>query len=364
MPKHAHGANLFELERLYHFSLDEIMDFSSNVNPLGPSQKALDQVAQNADKASVYPDPAYVDLKAEISAYCHARPDHILLGSGTTQLIKDYIQFIHPKKALINSPCYSEYENELKLVGAQVQEYKLDYRQNFRVDMDYLVDYINKEEIDLYVITNPNNPTGTILDRVDLERILKETQAHILIDETYIEFTDKAVYSAIPLASKYPQFLVVRSTSKFFSSPGIRLGYGVTSDGACLDQLQEKSTLWGINIFAEMMGRTMFSDEDYKAKTFNLIAREKEDMISALEALDEIKVFPSYANFVLCKIKKEGVQAAQLRQALLPQKMVIRDCASFKNLDGRFFRFCILAPEANRLLIRAIYDFFGKDYDR
>lgn len=360
MKKASHGANLFEIQRVYGFSIDEIMDFSSNVNPLGPSPLALEAVQENVDQASVYPDPAYVDLRAEISAYAHAQPDNLLLGSGTTDLIKNYIHYISPKKALINSPCYSEYERELDMVGAQVHDYKLDYYRNFTVDVDYLIGYINKNNIDLYVITNPNNPTGTILSRIDIERILRETQASLLIDETYIEFTDKAVYSAIPLASKHQNILVVRSTSKFFSTPGIRLGYGVTSDPACLEALEGKSILWGINIFAEIMGRVMFSDEDYKAKTYNLIAKEKEKMIAGLEALEEVKVFPSYANFVLCKITQEGTTAQDLREALLPKKMVIRDCSSFTNLDERFFRFCILDPEANHLLLEGIYDFFGK----
>ncbi|MCD1147601.1 aminotransferase class I/II-fold pyridoxal phosphate-dependent enzyme [Peptoniphilus sp. KCTC 25270] len=360
MKKDKHGVNLFELQRKYNFDVDEVMDFSSNVNPIGPSKKALQYLRENLDQASVYPDPEYVDLLKEISNYTHANPEHILLGSGTTNLIKDFIHYVNPKRALLNSPCYSEYENELNLIGSEVFHYNLDYHRNFTVSVDEVIEIIQKNSIELYVITNPNNPTGTILNRVDIERIVEATNIPILIDETYIEFTDRSVYSCSAFAATNPNIFVVRSTSKFFATPGIRLGYAITSNQKVLDSMGKNFSLWGINIFAEMMGKVMFSDETYKAVTYNHIQREKDKMISALETVEQLKVFPSYGNFVLVKIKDRSATAKELREFLLPRKIVIRDCSNFKNLDERFFRFCILSKEANDLLIQGVYEFFGK----
>ena len=359
MKKDKHGVNLFELQRKYNFDVDEVMDFSSNVNPIGPSKKALNYVKENIEQASVYPDPEYVDLLKEIAKYSHADPEHILLGSGTTNLIKDYIHYIHPQRALLNSPCYSEYENELNLIDAEILHYNLDYKRHFTIDVTEIIDLIKENDIQLYVLTNPNNPTGTILNRVAVEKIVEATGVNILVDETYIEFTDKSVYSSAPLAATNDKIFVVRSTSKFFACPGIRLGYGITSNQEVYQAMGKNFSLWGINIFAEMMGKIMFSDETYKAVTYNHIQREKEKMISALESIDQLKVFPSYGNFVLVKIKDQNVTAADLREFLLPKKIVIRDCSSFKNLDERFFRFCILSTEANDLLIKGISEFFN-----
>ena len=116
--------------------------------------------------------------------------------------------------------------------------------------------------------------------------------------------------------------------------------------------------MWGINAMADVMGRVMFQDAAFREESFRLIQREKAKVIAALEANDALKVFPSYGNFVLVKIIDRRHGAADLREALLAQKMVIRDCSNFKNLDERFFRFCLLDPESNEALVKAIDDFF------
>lgn len=352
--KDKHGVNLFELQRKYHFSPEEVMDFSSNINPLGTSKKALDYLAKNLDKVSVYPDPEYVELKKAISAYSHAGEENIILGSGTTNLIADYIRIVGPKRALLNSPCYSEYENELRKQNATVYHYNLSHENDFVIDPEDLIKTIRRDNIDLYVLTNPNNPTGTILTREQVAHILEETGVKMLIDETYIEFTNKKKYSCTSLAETQNNLLVVRGTSKFFATPGIRLGYGILSHDKIEEEMNSNFNLWDINIFAEMMGRHMFGDMEYQDRVYRHIQDEKDYMVEELSQLEELKVYPSYGNFVLCKILTDRIDAGELREKLLPEKMVIRNCASFKNLDETFFRFCILSKEANRLLIRGI----------
>lgn len=358
--KDKHGANLFDLQRKYGFKPEEIMDFSSNINPLGPSKKALAHLRENLDKVSVYPDPDYVELKKAIASYAHAGEEHIVLGSGTTNLIADYIRIIGPKRALLNSPCYSEYENELNKQGANIYHYDLDHTKDFVIDVDDVIDMIRRENIDLYVLTNPNNPTGTILTREEIRRILEETGVKMLVDETYIEFTNKKKYSCTSLAQEHPGLLVVRSTSKFFASPGIRLGYGIISHGEIRDEMYQNFNLWAINIFADILGQHMFYDIEYQDKVYAHIQREKDKMVKFISGLKDVKVYPSYGNFVLCKILRDDLTAGELREKLLREKMIIRDCVTFKNLDEHFFRFCILSTEANDLLLQSLEKVFGK----
>lgn len=117
MKRNRHGADLYALEKKYHYRPEDIRDFSSNINPLGPSPKALDAAAKNIRALCRYPDPEYRKLKAAIADYVHVSPEEILLGSGTSELIQAAIHSIHPRRALLNSPCYSEYERELKKIG-------------------------------------------------------------------------------------------------------------------------------------------------------------------------------------------------------------------------------------------------------
>lgn len=118
-----HGANLYDLSSQYGFSKEDFMDFSSNINPFGSSKLAKKYVVNNIDKVSVYPDPEYIELKTSISNYCNCSIDNILLGSGATELISSFIETINPKKSLLLSPAYSEYEKELSKIGCNITKY-------------------------------------------------------------------------------------------------------------------------------------------------------------------------------------------------------------------------------------------------
>ncbi|EFI41713.1 histidinol-phosphate transaminase [Peptoniphilus sp. oral taxon 386] len=357
--KDNHGANIFELSRKYNFNPKEILDFSSNINPLGTSKRALQYLKDNLELVSAYPDSKYYALKEEISKFTSADQSDIFLGSGTTQLIREYTALVKPKKAMLFSPCYSEYENELKKHNSKIYFYNLSEENNFEVDVDNLILTVNTEKIELLTFANPNNPTGTILSREQIEKILSSTDVKLLLDETYVEFTNKNNFSSIPLTKKYKNLFVIRGVSKFFAAPGIRLGYGITSDEDSKMKLNENSMLWGINIFADLMGRVMFSDSKYQSDVFEFIKRERNYLLRELSSMPEIKVFKSEGNFILCKILTDAA-AHDLREHLLTKAMVIRDCSSFKNLNEKYFRFCILNEEDNKKLIAEIKKFFNK----
>lgn len=356
--RNKHGANLFELSRTYNFNIEEIEDFSSNINPFGSSEIALADLKEHLYLVQTYPDPEYKDLKEQISKYSKTQKDHIIIGSGTTALLSDYIALLKPERSLLLSPCYSEYEYELNRYPGTIHYYNLRKEKDFEIDTDELIHLIKKHTIELFILCNPNNPTGSILELRQIERILQETDCNIMIDETYIEFTDKKRYSATPLASSNPKLFVVRSTSKFFATPGIRLGYGVLSNEEHKNAIVNQSKLWGVNIFADQLGQTMFGDLAYQKQCYHFVDEQRAVLIEELKQLEQIKVYPSYGNFILCEILDKEKTAADLREYLLPQKMIIRDCSNFKNLDAQFFRFCILSEEANQKLMNGVRDFF------
>ena len=353
MKKDKHGANLFELSKKYNFKIEDIRDFSSNINPLGPSRKALKKLSDNLNLITTYPDPDYVDLKNSISEYVNARPENIFLGSGTTQLFREYISMLSPKKSLILSPCYSEYERELSKINSEIHSYDLKEEDEFRINVNKLTEYIINNKIELFIFANPNNPTGTILSRNEIEEILIRTDARLLVDETYVEFTDQDRYSSVPLTEKYGNLFVARGVSKFFASPGIRLGYGITSDEKTKEEFSKNSMLWNITILSDIMGTAMFSDREYQKEVYSYIKSEREFMINELSKIKDIKVFNSEGNFVLCKILN-GNTAKNLRETLLKDALVIRDCSSFRGLSEKYFRFCILDREDDKKLLQKI----------
>ncbi|MFL8632348.1 pyridoxal phosphate-dependent aminotransferase [Clostridioides difficile] len=353
-----HGANLYSLSSKYGFSKEEFMDFSSNINPFGTSSLAKQYIVNNIDMVSMYPDPDYIDLKTSISNYCKCSIDNIVLGSGATELISSFIHTINSKQALLLSPAYSEYEKELSKVNCSIEKYFAKEEDNFHINLENLIKTINAKDYDLVVICNPSNPTGFAFTKVEVREILKNTDSFLMIDETYVEFTDTDTYSCTQLVDDYSNLFVIRGTSKFFSTPGIRLGYGLISNTNVKNEINRNLDLWNINIIASKMGEIMFSDSDFISNTISLMNTERDYLLKELKNIKSLDIYNTKGNFILCKIKTKELTAKSLREQLLPQKIIIRDCCSFEGLDEYFFRVCILKPDENKLLISSLKAIF------
>ena len=352
-----HGSDLEKIEEYYHIPKEEIVSFGANVNPLGLSFAVKEKLAKNLDIISTYPDRNYKSLKEAISNYAGVSPKHIVVGNGSTELISLLISQRRPKNALLLGPTYSEYARELSLVGGSMSYYNLKEESHFRLDIkDFLMSIT--DDTDLVIICNPNNPTSSALTSKELEEIIYECEKRnifVMIDETYVEFAPSmANITAVPLAERYDNFMVIRGVSKFFAAPGLRFGYGITSNKAFLTSLLEHQNPWSLNIIGAYAGELMLSDKEYIQRTRDLICTERDHMIHALSQLKGAKVYDAYANFILVKILKEDVTSFDVFEACIREKMMIRDCASFESLDGEFIRFCIMNPEDNKKLVEVL----------
>ncbi len=350
-----HGANLYDLSKKFGISKTEFLDFSSNINPLGASKLAKKHLVENIDLVSIYPDVEYKNLKNSISSYCNCKTENIILGSGATELISSFIKTLNPKKSLLLTPAYSEYEKELNKINSKITKLAAKKENLFKVDINDVIKYGKKH--DLIIICNPNNPTGFTFTKDEIEILLKNTNSMVMIDETYIEFTNKNKYQATELVNDYENLFVIRGTSKFFSTPGIRLGYGLISNDIIKNKINDNLDLWNINIFASVMGEIMFKDEDFIKNSFELINTQRNYFINELSKFKDLEYFDSNGNFILCNIKN-GMSASKLREILLPKKIIIRDCSSFEGLDDSFFRFCMLNKKDNELLINSLKEIF------
>jgi threonine-phosphate decarboxylase len=349
-----HGANLFDISNSLHLDKSKIMDFSSNINPFGASKKAKQAVIDNINMVSIYPDPDYKKLKKSLSEYCGCNSQNILLGEGATELITSCIKMIAPKNTLLLSPAYSEYEKCLKKIGSHIEKFFYTKEKNFIINPSELIKKINESKPDLVIICNPNNPTGSAFTRKEIKEILDATDTFFMVDETYVEFCDYDTYSSTPLTDIHPNLFVIRGTSKFFSVPGIRLGYGITTSSHVFEGILNETNLWNINIFATLMGEIMFKDKEYIEMCRSNIKREFEYLQNELSSLPFLKVYNSNSNFMLCEILSPNLTARSLYDYLYPFGIIIRNATSFDGLETKFFRVCVLTPEANRLLIKKL----------
>ncbi|MGL4991840.1 MAG: pyridoxal phosphate-dependent aminotransferase [Sarcina sp.] len=349
-----HGANIFDLCEKYNVNPDSLMDFSSNINPFGASLKAKEAVIKNIDMVSLYPDPAYKKLKSKISSYCNTNIENIILGNGATELISSFIQTISPKKALLLSPSYSEYEKELNSINCKIDFYFAKKDNDFKIDIHSLISYINNDNFDLIIICNPNNPTGFAFNKNEIKLLSTSIKGFVMIDETYIEFTDMKTFSCTPLINTCSNLFIIRGTSKFFSTPGIRLGYGLISNKSIFNNICKNIDLWSINIFATIMGEVMFSDTSYIEDTYNKIIVQKNYLLENLKLIKSIKVYNTSSNFILCELINTNLTARDLYELLIQNQIIIRDCVSFEGLSKYFFRLCVLKENENKLLIKSL----------
>lgn len=356
-----HGSDLEEIEKYYQIPKDEIVGFGANVNPLGLSEHVKQNLSEHLDIITTYPDREYTSLRQTIAGYCRVNPEHIVVGNGSTELISLLIQHRHPKKALLLGPTYSEYERELSLCGGEMEYYNLSAEKDFQLDLDDFCNYLNPE-IDLLIICNPNNPTSSALTIAEMELILKKCHEYdifVMVDETYVEFAPSVEsFTSMPLVEHYENLMILRGVSKFFAAPGIRLGYGVTSNQEFFSVIRTHQNPWSLNSIGAFAGELMLKDREYICKTRELIQRERKRMYDILKEIPGLHAFEPVANFILVQITKPNVTSFDVFDYLIRKKLMVRDCSSFESLNGEFFRFCIMSPEDNTHLLDALKTFF------
>ncbi len=292
-----------------------------------------------------------------------ADPNRLYLLSSTSQAYSWLMKLLCDAgdAVLAPKPGYPLIESIARLECVDTIEYQLRFDGSWYIDvaeLRALLDGPQGARIRALVLINPNNPTGSLITQDKLKTILthcKETNTYVMIDETYIEFVpDVDELSAIPLTELFDNVIILRGTSKFFATPGLRLGYAITSNSQILTDINTYKNPWMINSLAVVAGETMFLDEEYIDKTRSLILSEKTRCRQLIEESHKFKLYPSYSNFYLLKILDEGVDAHMLFERAIRQGMMIRDCSTFPGLEERFIRFCIMKPEDNTRLINCL----------
>lgn len=355
-----HGSDIEKVEALYHIKKSEILNFSGNVNPLGLSKMVIEELKNHIDLIATYPDRDYAALRGVISLYTQVHPDQVLVGNGSTELISLFIKVINPTCAMIIGPTYSEYEREIRIGGGKCNYYALKESLDFKLDLDGLLQTMTSDT-DLLVLCNPNNPTSTALKHQELRTILDYCLSHhifVLIDETYVEFaTDMDYITGTSFTEIYPNLFIIRGVSKFFASPGLRLGYGITGNKDIIRDINRLKNPWTINSLASYAGELMLQDQGYINASIKLIEVERKRILDILNRMPAIKVYEPSANFMLVKLLDPTKKSSELFEYLIQKKIMIRDASGFPFLDHRFFRFCINMPKDNDLLLLNLKEF-------
>jgi len=355
-----HGGNVWELERKSNYRFDQFLDFSSNINPLGPPAGVREAVLSGLKKLPYYPDPEYLHLRKGLSRFLRVNLSSIFVGNGLSQIIDLVSRVCNFKEAIILNPTYSEYEQGCLKSKIPVIHFNMREKDNFVLNEEMLYKTLGTKKETAIFLCNPNNPTGTFIPRPFFKIFLKKISRRrhwLIVDEAFIDFTSHGRRNSLtPFINTYPRLIVLWSLTKIFSIPGLRIGAAIANN-KIIKRLQAIAPPWSVNILAEEATMASLKDKSFFKKTSGWIKKEKEYLLNSLEKFDTLKVYPSDAPFFLVKILDRRISARELNKRLLSHKILIRDCSSFRSLDKNFFRIAIKDRASNRRLISALTNY-------
>lgn len=347
----AHGGKVYEVARRLGVRTEEIIDFSSNINPLGTPPGVLAAIENSLAPTSLR---AYPDQHAFVSALSdkhNVTPSEIIVGNGSAALMFAILRALLPARILLLEPAFGEYFRACVAVKAAVTRYLLTEETGFTPDFVSLARSIEERQFDLVILNSPHNPTGNLYAREELLALVglaEANQVAVVLDEAFIDYEPQA--SLLHVAAEKSSFIVLRSLTKFYAMPGLRVGYAVCGSelaSAVRDQIEA----WPISTIALEAGRAALIEEEYEAQSRRINAQSREEFADALCGMG-LCVFPSAANFLLARLPCGS--GAELARWLEPKRILIRQCDSFCGLGDMYMRLAVRSRHDNLQLVSMI----------
>lgn len=350
-----HGADVDEMSSLYNKNPQDILDYSSNINPNPPGGLSgfVMEAISSLDK---YPDLSYRNLRTSIAKYLDTKMEFVIPGNGASEIIYLLMKSIGGRLAVMN-PTFGEYERAASLAGRETIDLYYDIENGFAIDLKEVEK--NMGSFDSLVICNPNNPTGRVQDIRSLLELLERNGKLLIVDETFMEFwheSDK--YSLLSLVKDHKNLIVIKAVTKFFGLPGIRLGYGISSDEKLLAKMWSAKEPWTVNTFAEKVSPKIFTDEEYIKNSKTFYKEEIGFVEEELSKIENLHAFKTNTNFILLKL--DNMKACELKtQMFKKDDILIRDASNFKGLDDRFIRIAVKDRKNNKRVIDSLKSLLG-----
>lgn len=346
-----HGGNVRMIGEEYGISPDSIYDFSANINPLGPSPVVERAVRESLNQIERYPDLEYKSLREAIAGFYHLPADCLILGNGGAEIIFALCFALRPAKVLIPSPTFGEYGAAARAAGSEVAYVRMG-DEEFILDPKQITDALLGCQM-LFLCT-PNNPTGRLIPPEHLFYLLFETaktKTVCVVDESFLDFVPEAP-SLLPQIQHYEHLVIVRSLTKFFALPGLRIGFGAACPSLA-KKIRGCLPPWNVNCMAEAAAIAALNDRDYQRQTIEFVQREREHLFQKLQGMAGVKVFPGAANFLFLDIAKTGRTSSWWQQALLQERVLVRNCNSYPYLGEGYLRIAVRTREENEIFLKA-----------
>ncbi len=346
MKQYIHGGDI------YH--LDEVTDFSININPLGMPPEAKRAAMQGVEDAGRYPDFRHEALIAEIAAHEDIPENSIIVGNGASELIyvlcRSLMRLRDGKlRASIPPPTFMSYEEAVLSAGGMV----MNPKENAHFSPQERILQAKREAAhsDVIFLCHPNNPTGDLYameEMRELLRLCEENDTYLCVDESFLPFVkDKKMYEMLPMLAASTKLLVLRSLTKIYGMPGLRLGFLALSDQRLKDEIERSLQPWNLSLPAEYAGISSLKNDEFLAKTQGLVEQEREYLIRSLRPFVR-RIWPASADFLFFEAE------SSFSEKMLERGFLIRKCSNMRGLSDGMFRIAVRTEEENRRLIKAL----------
>ena len=375
MNRPQHGGNLNWAASIAGCPVSALIDFSASINPLGTPPSAIAAIVNNTSQLNAYPDPEYSELRSHLAEHHQIDPKFILPGNGSAELLTwAGRELAQQNFTYLITPAFSDYARALNAFGGKILSCPLSLIRLTQCDRTSPPSPPNLGgrrikspplaprhaptlpiPVDVHpqsglLLNNPHNPTGKLWTREEILPYLEQFSL-VVIDEAFMDFlTPSQEQSLIPLIEDYPNLVILRSLTKFYCLPGLRIGYAIAHPER-LQKWQKWRDPWSVNTLAAAATAAALQDKKFQQQTWNWLQPARSQLFEQLEAIPGIQPLASAVNYLLVKTES----ATELQQKLLVNyQIVIRDCISFPELGDRYFRIAVRLPPENDRLVQAI----------
>ncbi|MCA9471656.1 MAG: threonine-phosphate decarboxylase CobD [Nitrospirales bacterium] len=366
-----HGGQVHQASLKRGKALDKILDFSASINPLGLSLAVRRAIHGAVPSLVHYPDIEATVLRQTIAETYRISEDMILVGNGSAELISVLPRALGSQHGVIVGPTFMEFERALIVAGASCSYVHARRATQYRPPIDAACRQLSKARkrpsqhktsrsgslsppVDMVYLCNPNSPTGQHCSRRQILQLLGMTEKaniYLVVDEAFIEFCARG--SVLNEVKKYQRLIVLRSLTKFYAMPGIRVGFLAGSPGI-VQRLAEYLPLWSVNTVAQVAARAALVDETFRVRSREFMKRERKRFSQRLTHLPNVRVYPSVANFVMVELSSYE-QVRVIKAGLLERGILIRDCQNFSGIKAPTIRLAVRKPRDNDRLIKALH---------
>ncbi|MCC6139862.1 MAG: threonine-phosphate decarboxylase [Nitrospira sp.] len=355
--KSVHGGDVHAAARELGRDVSTLIDFSASINPLGPSPNVWRAIAGARHLIPHYPDPECWELRHALADQWRVEPARVAMGNGSIELIHAIPRALKIDHLVLVQPTFSEYAAAMARAGGRVTTLCADRDDQYALPIDRLCQMLERQTkgsrtIDGMLLCNPNSPTGQACEAADilmLARIAQRRGIWLIVDETFADYCSER--SILPLASSWSRVVVLRSLTKFYGLPGLRVGYAVAAP-AVVQRLRSALPPWSVNAMGQVAALAALRDMAHAKRSLRFVLKERTRLSNALARLPGCELFPSCANFIFMELPP-GWSASKMTEQMRREGLLIRDCASVPGANRRSIRVAVRSREDNDRLVNS-----------